>query len=88
LATLTIHVTPNAKTTAIVGWQEDGTLKLRLAAKPIDGEANTALIKALAKLLDVPKSAITLTHGATSRTKRLEISLLSPAEIQDKLTII
>ncbi|MDO4746885.1 MAG: DUF167 domain-containing protein [Candidatus Saccharibacteria bacterium] len=51
----------------------DHELTVYLRAKPHDGEANTALIKLLAKYFDVPKTAIKITHGHKSRTKTIEI---------------
>ncbi|MBR3116049.1 DUF167 domain-containing protein [Candidatus Saccharibacteria bacterium] len=49
-----------------------GELIIYLRAKPHDGEANTALIKLLAKYFDIPKTSITITRGAKSRTKTIE----------------
>ena len=50
-----------------------GELTIYLRAKPHDGEANTALIKVLAKYLHVPKTSITISRGAHSRIKIIEI---------------
>ena len=47
-------------------------LTVYLRAKPHDGEANTALIKLLAKHFKIPKTSITITRGTHSRTKTLE----------------
>lgn len=49
-----------------------GELTVYLRAKPHDGEANTALVKLLSKHFDVPKTSITITRGAKSRTKTIE----------------
>ena len=51
----------------------DHELTVYLRAKPHDGEANTALVKLLAKHFDVPKTAIKIMHGHKSRTKTIEI---------------
>ena len=51
----------------------DGELIVYLRAKPHDGEANTALIKLLAKHFDVPKTSIKITRGQKSRIKTVEI---------------
>lgn len=51
----------------------DGELIVYLRAKPHDGEANTALIKLLAKYFDVPKTSIKITRGQKSRIKTVEI---------------
>ncbi len=71
---LRVQVTPNAKKSEIVGVQ-DGALKIKLQAQPIEGKANDALVRFLAELLDVPRRTVTLTHGATSRLKVLEVGL-------------
>ena len=47
-------------------------LTVYLRARPHDGEANAALIKLLSKHFKVPKTSITITHGAHSRTKTIE----------------
>lgn len=50
----------------------DGSFTVYLRAKPHDGEANTALIKILAKYFGIPKTSIKITHGAKSRVKTIE----------------
>jgi uncharacterized protein YggU (UPF0235/DUF167 family) len=76
--TLYIRVTPNAGADRIDGPEDrdDGTsvLRLRVAAVPDKGKANVATIALLAKALGVPRSAITLVSGDTSRFKTLAIS--------------
>ena len=67
---LTLHVQPGAKVTAVVGLH-GGALKLRLAAPPVDGKANTALCQFLARCFEVPQSAVELVAGASSRQKRV-----------------
>lgn len=52
---------------------EDGTYIVYLRTKPHDGEANTALIKLLAKYFNVAKSTVTIKQGAKSHTKLIEI---------------
>lgn len=71
--TLTLHIQPGAKKTEFAGLHGD-TLKIRLAAPPVDGKANEALVKFLAEVLHLPKSAVTLKSGQTSRRKVLEVS--------------
>lgn len=51
----------------------DGSLNVHLKSPPIDGKANEELIKLLAKKFDVPKSAITIKSGVTSRNKLIII---------------
>ena len=71
--TLTLHIQPGAKTTGFAGLHGDA-LKIRLAAPPVDGKANEALIRFVAETLKLPKSAVTLKSGQSSRRKVLEVS--------------
>ena len=70
---LTLHAQPNAKANAITGLHGDA-LKVKIAAPAADNRANEALIAFLAQALGVPRSAVTLRHGATSRRKVVEIT--------------
>jgi uncharacterized protein (TIGR00251 family) len=70
--TLTLHIQPGAKKTEFAGRHGDA-LKIRLAAPPVDGKANAALLKFVAETLRLPKSAVTLKSGQTSRRKVLEV---------------
>ncbi|MDT3737455.1 MAG: DUF167 family protein [Denitratisoma sp.] len=76
--TIRLHIQPGAKKTEIAGLHGEA-LKIRLAAPPVDGKANTALIAFLAKQLGVPKAQVELIGGAASREKRLRING-APAE--------
>ena len=71
--TLTLHIQPGAKKTEFAGLHGDA-LKIRLAAPPVDGKANEALLKFVAEALRLPKSAVNLKSGQTSRRKVLEVS--------------
>lgn len=75
--TLTLHIQPGAKKTEFAGRHGDA-LKIRLAAPPVDGKANDALIKFMAETLHLPKTAITLKCGQTSRRKVLEVCTTEP----------
>lgn len=70
---LTVQIMPNAKKSEAIAVLEDA-LKLRLQAPPIEGKANEALIRFIADRLGVPKSAVSITHGHTSRRKMLEVA--------------
>lgn len=70
---MTVQITPNAKKNEVAGVLDDA-LKIRLHAQPIEGKANDALIRYLADTLDVTKSAVTITHGHTSKRKTIEIA--------------
>lgn len=79
---LNLYIQPGAKSTEISGLH-DGALKIRLNAPPIEGRANEALIKYLAKCFDVPSKQIKLIRGEKSRRKTFEItgSLKDPSKI-------
>lgn len=69
---LTLLIQPRASRTRVVG-EHDGQLKIQLAAPPVDGEANAALVEFLAKALGVPKRQVTLVAGDASRRKRVHV---------------
>jgi uncharacterized protein len=71
---LDLSVAPNARTTAVAGLH-DGALRVRLAAQPIDGAANEALLRWLARQLGLSKSQLRLVQGASARRKCVEIDL-------------
>lgn len=83
--TLTLHIQPGAKKTDVAGIHGDA-LKIRLAAPPVDGKANAALIDFIATALDCPKSAVVLKSGQTSRRKVLAISGVSMETVGRLLT--
>ena len=69
---VTLYIQPGAKISRVVGLY-DGLPKIAIKARPIDGEANEALITFLAELGGVPKRSIEILSGQTSRTKRVLI---------------
>ena len=78
-ATLTIRIQPRASRNGIV-MMEDGSLKIRLTAPPVDGAANEALIKYLSEVLGLSKSQVGIVTGHTSREKIVKIEGLSEPE--------
>lgn len=72
MATVHVHVTPKSGRDEITGWR-GGELSVRVTAPPEDGKATAAVCKLLAKALGVPKGAVRVTRGETSRHKTLEI---------------
>lgn len=77
---LVVRVQPGARRTGFVGWFGD-LPRLAVAAPPVDGAANEAVIEAVAFALGVRPRQVRLVGGAASRTKRLEVSGLDDAEI-------
>lgn len=70
---LSLHIQPGAKRTETAGLHGEA-LKIRLAAPPVDGKANDALIAFLAKTLGVPKACVDLVAGQSSRAKRVRVA--------------
>ncbi|MGI8787573.1 MAG: DUF167 domain-containing protein [Pyrinomonadaceae bacterium] len=67
-----VRVVPRASKSEIVG-EMNGALKIKINAPPVDGAANAELIKVLSKKFNVPKSAIEILKGQTSKTKQIKI---------------
>ncbi len=70
---LTLQVQPRASRDQFVGPVEDA-YKVRITAPPVDGKANDHLIRFLAKAFGVPRSAVSLVAGASSRRKAVRIT--------------
>jgi uncharacterized protein (TIGR00251 family) len=71
--TLTLHVQPGAKHSEIVGMHGEA-LKIKLAAPPIEGRANKALLKLIADLFGVPLRNTELKQGGQSRHKVVAVT--------------
>jgi len=71
--TLTLHIQPGAKRTDVAGLHGEA-LKIRLAAPPIEGRANEALLKFIAAAFGVPLRQVELKQGGQSRHKVVAIS--------------
>ena len=89
MSRLAVKLTPGASADRIDGWDLDAegrpVLKVRVRARPVEGEANEALVKLIAKSLGVPKSAVSIQRGGQSRTKMIEVVGLSDEDIQGRL---
>ncbi len=84
-STIAVKVVPRAATSAVVGWLEDGTLKVRVTAPPQDGRANAAVEALLAAALGLKKSAVRIVGGQSAAHKRVEVDDLTRAEIERRL---
>jgi uncharacterized protein (TIGR00251 family) len=82
--TLDIKVIPRAGRAALAGMR-DGAYLVRLAAAPVEGAANAALIAFLAQLLDLPKRQIEIVSGEKSRLKRVKVKGLAAAVVRERL---
>lgn len=89
-AHLPVRLTPGAAADRIDGWDLDAEsrpiLKIRVRSRPIEGEANEALVKLIAKALGVSVSAVSIQRGRQSRTKMIEVQGLSEDELSARLT--
>jgi len=86
---LTVRVTTRSAKPGIGEWKVDPGdrpyLEVRVSAAPADGAANEALVKLLAKTLDVPRGSILIHSGETSRLKRIDVPL-DEAEMRARLS--
>lgn len=83
---LPVRAQPRASRTELVG-EHGGALKVRLAAPPVDGAANTELLEFLAKQLGVSKSSLRVVAGATGRSKTVEITGLGADDVRRRLEL-
>ena len=82
---LEVLVQPRASRTRAVG-EHDGRLKVQLAAPPVDGEANAALVDFLAGELGARRSDVTIERGDTGRRKTVRVAGLTVAAVRAALS--
>ncbi len=80
----TVHVLPRSSRSVIVG-EHQGGLKIKLKAPPVEGAANKECLRLLAKTLGLPKSALAIVAGKSSRRKR--ICILSESTADRPMTV-
>ena len=71
---LKVKLIPRSSRNEVVGFMDDGTLKIKLTAPPVEGQANTAILKYLAGILRVPTGNIEIISGKTSHNKLISIN--------------
>lgn len=81
---LDIRVIPRARRSELGGVRDD-RLVVRLAAPPVDGAANQALIEFLSDLLERPRRSVRLVSGETSRSKRVEVQGVTLEHARERL---
>ncbi len=84
-AALTIRVTPRSRKTEFGGLMENGTLRVRVAAPPVEGKANAALVKFLSKVLSVRKNRIEIVAGQKGMDKIISILDLSAEDAERRI---
>ena len=70
--TFKVQVVPRASRNEIAG-EQNGALRVRIAAPPVDGAANEELVRTLALVFGVPRKAVEIISGHTARTKRVRV---------------
>ena len=83
---IALHCQPGAKKTEVQG-EHDGRLKLKLAAPPVEGKANEALIQWLSKTLEIRRTNIELLAGDLSRLKRVRVQGLTAEQLKTILLV-
>ncbi len=76
-----LHVQPGARRSAVVGMHGDA-VKIALQAPPVDGKANRALCRMIAKCCGIPAGAVTILSGESSRNKVLKVSGIAPDQLK------
>lgn len=84
--TLAIKAIPNAPRSAVVGWLGDA-LKVKVKAPPVEGRANEALCEFLADEFGLPRRAVTVLRGDTSRQKTVRLEGVSLADVRAKFPV-
>lgn len=82
---IAVRVTPRASRNQIVEVTPDGTVRIRIAAAPADGEANEKLITFLAEILNIPKSRIEIVAGQSGRDKLISVLDMDAATVQKRI---
>jgi uncharacterized protein (TIGR00251 family) len=82
---LAVRVTPRASKNEIVDILSDGTVKVHLTAPPLDGKANEALLKFLAKVLGVSPDQLELVAGVSGRNKLISVIDLDADSLQKRI---
>jgi uncharacterized protein (TIGR00251 family) len=83
-ARIDIRVMPRSSKNGIDGIR-DGRIVIRVTAAPVDGAANDAVVATIAAALDLPRRAVRVVHGDTSRNKTIEITGLASATVHSRL---
>ena len=81
---LRVQVVPRASRSEVVG-EHNGALRVRIAAPPVDGAANEELIRMLAKMFEVPRTAVSINGGHSGRLKQVRIEGVERNETVRKL---
>ncbi len=78
-----LKVKTGAPKDGFLGTEQDGTIKVAINAKPVDGKANEALIRFLARAFDLPSGEVRITSGARSKIKVIELPGITPERLAE-----
>lgn len=82
---LAVRVTPRASRNEVVEVMADGTVRIRITASPVEGEANEKLVSFLAEVLSVPKSRLEIVAGLSGRDKLISVLDMDAATVHKRI---
>jgi uncharacterized protein (TIGR00251 family) len=86
-AAIAVRVTTRASKNEITGIQDNGTLKIRIKAAPVEGKANQALIEFLSELIGIPKSSIEIVSGLSGKDKLVTVMGITAEQLHSRLLV-
>jgi uncharacterized protein len=82
---ISVRITPRSSRNEIQEILDDGTVKIRITASPVEGQANQALLEFLSSILGVSKSRLEIVAGQTGREKIITVEEMSSQDVQRKI---
>jgi uncharacterized protein (TIGR00251 family) len=82
---ITVRVSPKSQKGAVIGWMDDGALKVKVLSAPEGGRANIELLRIVAEELRIPVRNVSIESGSASTTKTLKVMGLSEDEVRRRL---
>jgi uncharacterized protein (TIGR00251 family) len=80
---ISVKVIPRAKKNEVAGLMEDGTIRIRLIAPPVEGAANQALVDFLSQLMGIHRNQIEIVAGLSSERKLISLVGIAPQAVED-----
>lgn len=82
---MAVHITPRSRKNELTGISPDGTLRIRLAAPPVEGSANKALLELLAHILGVRANTLEIIAGEKGRDKIISVVDLDAHTVEERV---
>ena len=82
---ITVRVSPKSQKGFVVGWMDDGALKVKVLSAPEGGRANIELLRVVAEELKIPVRNVSIESGSSSTTKTLKILGLEEEEVRRRI---